>query len=76
VSEQTPDAQVAPAHEAVEGVAPQRRDGTGHPEVDRVLGSLDGLDERPVAEHVAVFEAAHDTLRNALADANNDSSGA
>jgi hypothetical protein len=76
VSEQTPDVQVAPAQEAVEGVPPQRPDGTGHPEVDRVLGSLDGLDERPVAEHVAVFEAAHDTLRNALADANNDSSGA
>jgi hypothetical protein len=28
-----------------------------------------------VSEHVAVFEAAHDTLRNALADAGNDSSG-
>jgi hypothetical protein len=76
VSQQTPDAHVALAQEAVEGVAQQRPDGTGHPEVDRVLGSLDGLDERPVAEHVAVFEAAHDTLRNALADANNDSSGA
>jgi hypothetical protein len=66
VSEQTPDAQVAPAHEAVEGVAPQRRDGTGHPEVDRVLGSLDGLDERPVAEHVAVFEAEHGRLQREL----------
>ena len=76
MSEQNPDAQVAPAQEAVEGVTPQRPDGNGHPDVDRVLGSLDGLDERPVAEHVAVFEAAHDTLRNALADANNDSSGA
>lgn len=76
MSEQTPDAHVAPAQEAVQGVPQQLPDGTGHPEVDRVLGSLDGLDERPVAEHVAVFEAAHDTLRNALADAGNDSSGA
>lgn len=49
---------------------------TGHDDVDRVVASLDGLDERPVSEHVAVFESAHDTLRNALADAGNDSSGA
>ena len=49
---------------------------TGHDDVDRVVASLDGLDERPVSEHVAVFESAHDMLRNALADAGNDSSGA
>ena len=49
---------------------------TGHDDVDRVVASLDGLDARPVSEHVAVFESAHDTLRNALADAGNDSSGA
>ena len=46
---------------------------TGHDDVDRVVASLDGLDERPVSEHVAVFESAHDTLRNELADAGNDS---
>ena len=51
-------------------------DGTGHDDVDRVVASLDGLEDRPVSEHVAVFESAHDTLRNALADAGNDSSGA
>jgi hypothetical protein len=51
-------------------------ESTGHDDVDRVVASLDGLDERPVSEHVAVFESAHDTLRNALADAGNDSSGA
>lgn len=39
---------------------------TGHPDVDEVLGSLDALDDRPVSEHVAVFEAAHDRLRAAL----------
>jgi hypothetical protein len=49
---------------------------TGHDDVDRVVASLDGLDARPVSEHVAIFESAHDTLRNALADAGNDSSGA
>ena len=42
---------------------------TGHPAVDEVLASLTGLEHRPVAEHVAVFETAHDRLRAALADA-------
>jgi hypothetical protein len=42
---------------------------TGDPAVDEVLASLEGLDARPLAEHVAVFEAAHDRLRAALADA-------
>ena len=42
---------------------------TGNPAVDRVLDSLDGLADTPVAEHVAVFEAAHDQLRGALANA-------
>ena len=41
---------------------------TGLPAVDEVLASLDRLDELPVAEHVAVFESAHEGLRGALAD--------
>ena len=51
-------------------------ESTGHPEVDAVLASLADLDGRPVAEHVSVFEDAHDRLRSALADAGNDPSGA
>ena len=51
-------------------------ESTGHPEVDAVLASLADLDGRPVAEHVSVFEDAHDRLRTALADAGNDPSGA
>lgn len=39
---------------------------TGVSEVDAVLASLDGLDDRPVAEHVEVFEKAHERLRRAL----------
>jgi hypothetical protein len=39
---------------------------TGNPEVDGVLDSMDGLDDLPVAEHVAVFERAHEVLRGAL----------
>ena len=42
---------------------------TGNPTVDAVLESLPGLDDKPVEEHVAVFEAAHDALRGALANA-------
>ena len=36
------------------------------PRVDAVLDSLAGLDERPVTEHAAVFERAHEELRAAL----------
>ncbi|MGA9748403.1 MAG: hypothetical protein WBQ50_13175 [Nocardioides sp.] len=42
---------------------------TGHEQVDRVLASLEGLEDRPVSEHVTVFEQAHDRLRDALAAA-------
>lgn len=42
---------------------------TGHPAVDAVLASLEGLEKSPVGEHVPVFESAHDALRRALNDA-------
>lgn len=42
---------------------------TGHAGVDAVVASLDALDDAPVADHVAVFEQAHDSLRRALSDA-------
>lgn len=42
---------------------------TGHPAVDEVLRTIERLDERPVEEHVAVFEQAHETLRRTLDDA-------
>jgi hypothetical protein len=45
---------------------------TGHPAVDEVLRSLEGLDGRPVDEHVAAYEQAHDQLRRALSDAGDD----
>ena len=34
--------------------------------VDEALSRLDGLEERPVADHVAVFEAEHDRLQREL----------
>lgn len=39
---------------------------TGNEAVDEVLASLEGLEERPLEEHVAVFERAHERLRGAL----------
>jgi hypothetical protein len=42
---------------------------TGNAVVDQVLASLQGLDERPTSEHVAVFESADDRLRDALSTA-------
>jgi len=36
--------------------------------VDAALAVLDGLDDRPLAEHVAVFEQVHVALGAALAD--------
>ena len=56
--------------EGVEGrldeVEPGGGAATGDPRVDEVLASLAGLDERPVSEHAAVFERAHEKLRAAL----------
>jgi hypothetical protein len=42
---------------------------TGDDAVDSVVASLSALEDRPVAEHVTVFEQAHESLRRALADA-------
>lgn len=48
--------------------APVAAEHTGNPVVDSVLDSLEELDRLPPAEHVAVFEAAHERLRGALTD--------
>ncbi len=40
--------------------------GTGNERVDAVVRSLGSLEGRPAEEHVAVFEAAHRELRDAL----------
>jgi hypothetical protein len=39
---------------------------TGVPAVDEVLAEVDALGERPLDEHLATFERAHETLRAAL----------
>ena len=45
---------------------------TGNATVDAVLESLERLEGAPVSDHIAVFEAAHEKLRGALADAGSD----
>jgi hypothetical protein len=39
---------------------------TGVAAVDRVLGELDHIDDRPLEEHLEAFEGAHSALRAAL----------
>lgn len=58
-----------------EGIGQPTGQPTGHPAVDAVLASLEGLDSRPVHEHVDVFERAHESLRRALDDDASSASG-
>jgi hypothetical protein len=51
---------------------PTEPGATGNPRVDAVVESLSTLDQLPVAEHVAVFEQAHESLRRTLAGAGTD----
>lgn len=47
---------------------PEDQPGTVAPEpIDEALAHLDALDELPVADHPAVFEAIHRVLRDQLA---------
>lgn len=39
---------------------------TGNPQVDAAVRAVRGVQDRPVAEHVVVFEQAHRALRSAL----------
>jgi hypothetical protein len=47
--------------------------GTGVESVDAVIAAVEELEERPIEEHVGVFETAHEQLRRAL-DAQPDES--
>jgi hypothetical protein len=55
-----------PDEPPADGLDDNSAESTGVAEVDAVLASLEGLADQPVAEHVAVFEQAHDRLRRAL----------
>jgi len=39
---------------------------TGVAEVDEVIAAVEGLADRPLEEHVGVFETVHEQLRRAL----------
>ena len=41
--------------------------GSAEPAVEQALAELEGLADRPLAEHVAVFERLHTALHDALA---------
>ena len=56
-------------HQVPEG---HQVEATGDEAVDAVVASMNGLDDLPVADHVAVFEQAHETLRRTLAGAGRD----
>ena len=58
--------------EASGSVDAAQQERTGLAPVDEVLDQVARLSERPVSEHVAVFERAHEQLRRAL-DARPDS---
>jgi hypothetical protein len=51
-------------------------ESTGIESVDAVVESLGVLDDLPVAEHVTVFEHAHESLRAQMAAPVQQSSGA
>lgn len=72
--QETADAQVEVESAAVEPPVLERPEPepTGDADVDAVVASLAQLDDLPVAEHVAVFEQAHDSLRRTLAGAGHD----
>lgn len=56
-----------PGPEEPETVPPEpERVRTGVPDVDEVIAAVEELEERPIEEHVGVFETAHDRLRRAL----------
>ena len=65
MSEYVPEASDDVVQDIEAGVA-EEAVRTGVDEVDAVLESVEGLEGRPVDEHVAVFEDAHDRLRGAL----------
>ena len=59
--------QEVPGPEDPESVPPEpERVRTGVPEVDEVIVAVEELEDRPIEEHVGVFETAHDQLRRAL----------
>lgn len=62
------DPDVPVPEEAEATPADPERVRTGTASVDEVIGAVEELEERPLEEHVGVFETAHAELRRALDD--------
>jgi len=60
-----PDAPVSEEPEAAADAEPTAV-RTGDGAVDEVIAAVEQLEQRPLEEHVGVFEAAHEQLRRAL----------
>ena len=71
--ENTQPGDTDPASAAETPGAPAPR--TGDPRVDEVLRSLEDLEQRPLTEHVGVFESAHERLRAVLSEAGDPAPG-
>ncbi|MGH3385391.1 MAG: hypothetical protein ACRDO1_12480 [Nocardioidaceae bacterium] len=54
---------------------PQPTDSFGDARIDDAVARTDGLDERPVSEHVEVYDDVHQRFREALSDADRDTAG-
>ena len=58
--------QVSGTQEPGSGAEDREQVRTGVDSVDAVIAAVEELEERPIEEHVGVFETAHEQLRRAL----------
>ena len=66
VADDTPDGDAVAELQADASGESEAGVTTGVQVVDDVLGTLEGLADQPVEEHLPIFEAAHEELRGAL----------
>lgn len=64
----TDDAELQDDDATPEAAPEPERVRTGVRGVDDVIAAVESLEERPLEEHVGVFETAHSELRRALDD--------
>jgi hypothetical protein len=57
-----------PAANASDAAGWEMPEPTGVPAVDEAVADVSGLDRLPTGEHVAIYDAVHRKLQDALAD--------
>jgi hypothetical protein len=57
-----------PAADAGAAAGWEMPEPTGVPAVDEAVADVSGLDQLPTSEHVAIYDAVHRKLQDALAD--------